>query len=136
MAMTNNAHPSMMMESGLLPKDVAKKLFEAKKMKKLGPPMKTVVTVKRQSDSSVSVKKTTTVSTEKKKTPASKAPSVQPRKRKIFDDSSDEGSDDDFVSDKKKTTVSTEKKKAPPSKAPSVQPKKRKIVDESSRRRI
>lgn len=62
---TNEGRCHRMMESGLLLKDVAKKLFEAKKMKKLGSPMKTVVTVKRQSDSSVSVKKTTTVSTEK-----------------------------------------------------------------------
>ncbi|KAI3734376.1 hypothetical protein L6452_13844 [Arctium lappa] len=92
-----------MMESGLLPRDVAKKLFEAKRKKaqeqKLGSPMKTVVTVKRKSDSSVSIKKKT-VSTEKKKTPPSKAPSVQSKKRKIADDidgSSEDESDDDFV---------------------------------------
>ncbi|MFS7969611.1 hypothetical protein Hanom_Chr09g00811241 [Helianthus anomalus] len=51
-----------MMESGLLQKDVANKLFEAKRKKaqqqKLGSPMKMVVNVKKQSDSSsVTVKR-------------------------------------------------------------------------------
>ncbi|KAD1553679.1 hypothetical protein R6Q59_029981 [Mikania micrantha] len=87
-----------MMESGLLHKDVAKKLFEAKRKKaqqKLGSPMKTVVSVKKQSDSSSVLVKKKIVSTEKKKTPP-----TQSKKRKM-EDESDEGSDDDFVISRK-----------------------------------
>lgn len=93
------------MECGLLPKEVAKKVFEKKQKKsqlqKLGSPMKTVVTVKKTSKS-VTVKKETSSSPgslqKKKKTPDSKVTSKQTKKRKIEDDSfSEDGSDDDFV---------------------------------------
>lgn len=100
-----------MMESGLLPKDLAKKVFEKKQKKaqqlKLGSPMKTVVTVKKTTES-VTIKKTTSsstsLSTQKKKTPDSGAKSKQQsKKRKLKDDSSEEDSDDDFVATLKST---------------------------------
>ncbi|KAK2971443.1 hypothetical protein RJ640_020847 [Escallonia rubra] len=92
-----------MMESGLLSKEVAKKVYEKKlkmsQQQKLGSPMKAVITVKRTADS-ITVKKRTIsspVSTQKKKTPNSKVASKQSKKRKVDDDMSDYGSDDDFV---------------------------------------
>ncbi|KAK3023790.1 hypothetical protein RJ639_043406 [Escallonia herrerae] len=92
-----------MMESGLLSKEVAKKVYEKKlkisRQQELGSPMKAVITVKRTADS-VTVKKRTIsspVSTQKKKTPNSKVASKQSKKRKVDDDMSDHGSDNDFV---------------------------------------
>lgn len=106
-----------MMESGLLPKDLAKKVFEKKQKKaqqlKLGSPLKTVVTVKKTTES-VTIKKTTssstTPSTQKKKTPDSgKTESMQrSKKRKLKDDSSEEDSDDGFIA----TLKSTKRQKA------------------------
>ncbi|XP_022873205.1 uncharacterized protein LOC111392168 isoform X2 [Olea europaea var. sylvestris] len=94
-----------MMESGLLPKEEAKKVFEKKQKKgqeqSLGSPMKSVVTVKKKADSIIVKKKSLTspVSTQKKKTPDSKVASKQ---RKSHDISSDNEWDDDFVTDAKK----------------------------------
>lgn len=93
-----------LMESGLLPKEVAKKVFEKKQKKnqlqKLGTPTKAVVTVKKTSKS-VTVKKTSMsspVTSQKKKTPDSEDTSKQTKKRKAEDDScSEDGSDDDFI---------------------------------------
>ncbi|GER44770.1 hypothetical protein STAS_21675 [Striga asiatica] len=97
-----------MMESGLLPKDVAKKVLDRKvkkaKEQRLSSPMKTVVTVKKKSDSTTVVKKSANSpvsTTQKKKTPPSKAKSQPSKKRKSKDDeSSDEDTDDDFVDTK------------------------------------
>ncbi|XP_058223300.1 uncharacterized protein LOC131333016 [Rhododendron vialii] len=94
-----------LMECGLLPEEVAKKVFEKKQKKnplqKLGSPMKTVVTVNKTSKSVTSKKETLSSpvsSQKKKKTPDSKVASKQTKKRKIEDGScSEDGSDDDFV---------------------------------------
>lgn len=93
------------MECGLLPEEVAKKVFEKKQKKnqlqKLGSPMKTVVTVNKTSKSVTAKKETLSSpvsSQKKKKTPDSKVASKQTKKRKIEDGScSEDGSDDDFV---------------------------------------
>ncbi|XP_030446814.1 uncharacterized protein LOC115669819 [Syzygium oleosum] len=88
-----------MMESGLLPKEEAKKVFEKKQRKsqgqKLSSPAKSAVSVKRSSQT-VSIKKkdlSSSVSS-KKKTTDVKVLSKQPKKRK---DEDSEDSDDDFV---------------------------------------
>ncbi|KAI8548942.1 hypothetical protein RHMOL_Rhmol07G0312700 [Rhododendron molle] len=94
-----------LMECGLLPEEVAKKVFEKKQKKnqlqKLGSPMKTVVTVNKTSKSVTAKKETLSSpvsSQKKKKTPDSKVTSKQTKKRKIEDGScSEDGSDDDFV---------------------------------------
>ncbi|KAL6952411.1 hypothetical protein U1Q18_041993 [Sarracenia purpurea var. burkii] len=109
-----------MMESGLLSKEVANKVYEKKQKKnqqqKLGSPMKkTIVSVKKSSQS-VSVKKSSKsvtvkrkspsspASSPKKKTPDSKSASKQSKKRKIDgDDSSEDDSDDDYVLAKQMT---------------------------------
>ncbi|KAL6504453.1 hypothetical protein OROGR_026376 [Orobanche gracilis] len=107
-----------MMESGLLPKEEAKKVFDRKMKKdqkqKLGSPMKTVVTVKRKADSVTiekrSAKSPISTCTRKKKTtttPPSKTASQPSRKRKSKDQSEDNDTDD-FITDVKK---SKEKKK-------------------------
>ncbi|KAA8528751.1 hypothetical protein F0562_036106 [Nyssa sinensis] len=108
-----------MMESGLLSKEVAKKVYEKKQKRnqqqKISSPMKTAVSVKKITHSvtvkkkithSVTVKKKTPsspVSSQKKKTPESKIPSKQSKKRKVGDGSSEEESDDDFTLVKKIT---------------------------------
>ncbi|KAK6939344.1 hypothetical protein RJ641_028875 [Dillenia turbinata] len=95
-----------MMESGLLPKDEAKKVLEKKQKKSqqqnLSSPMKTVVSVRRSSDSVIIKKKTASSpdSTQKKKTD-SRAPSKQPKKCRVEDSCSGEDFDDDFVLSKK-----------------------------------
>ncbi|KAF7137803.1 hypothetical protein RHSIM_Rhsim07G0247600 [Rhododendron simsii] len=94
-----------LMECGLLPEEVAKKVFEKKQKKnqlqKLGSPMKTVITVNKTSKSVTAKKETLSSpvsSQKKKKTPDSKVASKQTKKRKIEDGScSEDGSDDDFV---------------------------------------
>nr|DAD41154.1 TPA_asm: hypothetical protein HUJ06_015477 [Nelumbo nucifera] len=95
-----------MMESGLLPLEVAKKVYEKKlkrnQLQKLGSPVKTVALVKKTTKS-VTVKKKAPppASSAKKKTPEPKSVS---KKRKSGDISSEnESSDDDFVLSKKKT---------------------------------
>ncbi|KAI3460402.1 hypothetical protein Pfo_017065 [Paulownia fortunei] len=96
-----------MMESGLLPKEEAKKVFDRKlktaQQQKLSSPMKTVVTVKKRPESVTIEKKSATspFSTLKKKTPASKVASKQSNKRKSKDESSEDDTDDDFVVDMK-----------------------------------
>ncbi|XP_027090116.1 uncharacterized protein [Coffea arabica] len=90
-----------MMESGLLPKEAAKKIFEKKQKKapqqKVKSPVKAVGTVKSKADSVTIKKRTSTsaVSTQKKRTPDSKVVSKQSKKCKIADSSSESGSDDD-----------------------------------------
>ncbi|GFQ02805.1 hypothetical protein PHJA_002424400 [Phtheirospermum japonicum] len=99
-----------MMETGLLPKDEAKKVFDRKLKKaqqlKLSSPMKTVVTVKRKANSITIEKKSATSpvsSTQKKKTTPTSASKAASKKRKSKDESSeDEDDDDDFVVDTKK----------------------------------
>ena len=89
------------MESGLLPKEAAKKIFEKKQKKapqqKVKSPVKAVGTVKSKADSVTIKKRTSTsaVSTQKKRTPDSKVVSKQSKKCKIADSSSESGSDDD-----------------------------------------
>ncbi|KAL8128949.1 hypothetical protein V2J09_018104 [Rumex salicifolius] len=85
-----------MMESGLLPEDVAKKVYERKQkksqMQRLGSPMKVMsksVTVKKVKDpSSNSANKTNTTKT---------VTTVKTKKRKKDESSEDEDLDDDFV---------------------------------------
>ena len=89
-------HNCRMMESGLLPKDVAKKVYE-KKLKK-NQQQKVASPVK-----AAAVKKTTNSVTVKKKTLSSPVSSKQSTKRKIEDGSSEEDSDDDLVLSKKIT---------------------------------
>ncbi|KAF8022688.1 hypothetical protein BT93_F0262 [Corymbia citriodora subsp. variegata] len=91
-----------MMESGLLPKDEAKKVFDKKQRKsqaqKLSSPAKSAVSVQRSSQT-VSIKKkdlSFSVSS-KKKTTDVKVLSKQSKKRKDEDTSCGEDSDDDFV---------------------------------------
>lgn len=117
-----------MMESGLLPKEEAKKVFERKQRKaqlqKFGSPMKTVSVVKKKVES-LSVKKKVTsssVSIQKKRMSDSKAPKPA-KKRKNEDDDSEEESADDFELKMKK--------KAPDSKVGSKLSKKRKKDDSS-----
>lgn len=94
-----------MMESGLLSKEVAKKVYEKKlkrsQQQKLCSPMKSVVTVKKNANSVTIKRKTLSSSTvtEKKKTPDSKVASKQSKKRKKEndDDASAEESNGDFV---------------------------------------
>ncbi|GAA0141439.1 hypothetical protein LIER_02581 [Lithospermum erythrorhizon] len=91
-----------MMESGLLPRDKAAKVFERKQKKaqqqKLGSPMKSVVTVKKGDSVTVKKKTSTPVSKLKKetpqtkKTPPTKVASQQSNKRKIQESSSSEES--------------------------------------------
>lgn len=95
----DNSGHCRMMESGLLPKEEAKKVFEKKQRKsqaqKLSSPAKSTVSVKRSSQT-VSIKKkdlSSSVSS-KKKTTDVKVLSKQPKKRK---DEDSEDSDDDFV---------------------------------------
>lgn len=98
------------MESGLLPKEEAKKVFERKQKKaqqqKLSSPMKTVVTVKKK-DGTVTIEKQSTkspVSSDRKsKMPDTKTASKQqPKKRKSRDDSSEDDSDADFTLSERK----------------------------------
>ncbi|KAK9271233.1 hypothetical protein L1049_026823 [Liquidambar formosana] len=98
-----------MMESGLLPKEEAKKTYEKKlkknQLQKLSSPMKDVVAVK-QSTKSVAIKRKTLSSpdsSKKKKTAEPKVASKQSKKRKIEDDSNEADSDDDFVLSRKMT---------------------------------
>ncbi|XP_027092966.1 uncharacterized protein [Coffea arabica] len=89
-----------MMESGLLQKEAAKKIFEKKQKKapqqKVKSPVKAVGTVKSKVDSVTIKRKTSSaVSTQKKRTLDSKVVSKQSKKCKIADSSSESGSDDD-----------------------------------------
>lgn len=91
------------MESGLLPKDLAKKVFEKKKKvpQKLTSPVKSVAAVK-SNTKSVTVKKkspTSPVSSVKKKTTTTTTTSKQSKKRKAKDLSSEDDDDDDTDSD-------------------------------------
>lgn len=91
------------MESGLLPKDVAKKVYEKKKKvpQKLTSPVKSVAAVK-SNTKSVTVKKkspTSPVSSAKKKTTTTTTTSKQSKKRKAKDLSSEDDDDDDTDSD-------------------------------------
>lgn len=91
------------MESGLLPKDLAKKVFEKKKKvpQKLTSPVKSVAAVK-SNTKSVTVKKkspTSPVSSAKKKTTTTTTTSKQSKKRKAKDLSSEDDDDDDTDSD-------------------------------------
>lgn len=97
------------MESGLLSKEAAKKIFEKKQKKaqhqKLKSPMKAVVNVKSKAESVTIKKKTSssTVLTQKKKTPDSKVVSKQSKKHKIAESSSENGlHDDDFILEAKR----------------------------------
>ncbi|KDP36920.1 hypothetical protein JCGZ_08211 [Jatropha curcas] len=90
-----------MMESGLLSKEEAKKVYEMKQKKnqnKLSSPIKAVTTAKKSQ--SATVKRTTApspISSIKKKATDSKPELKQPKKRKVVDGSSNEDSDDDFI---------------------------------------
>ncbi|KAJ6931536.1 hypothetical protein NC652_014894 [Populus alba x Populus x berolinensis] len=101
-----------LMESGLLPLEMAKKVHEKKQKKnKFTSPVKTItVTKKTQSttvtkktpSSAVSSTKTKTtdtkvVSSTKTKATDSKVASKQPKKRKAGDESSEDDSDEDFL---------------------------------------
>ncbi|KAH1109432.1 hypothetical protein GLYMA_04G024100v4 [Glycine max] len=95
-----------LMESGLLPKDVAKKVYEKKKKvpQKLTSPVKSVAAVK-SNTKSVTVKKkspASPVSSVKKKTTTTNSTSKQSKKRKVKDLSSEDdddtnSSDDEFI---------------------------------------
>jgi hypothetical protein len=126
-----------MMESGLLSKEVAKKVYEKKQKRsnqqKFSSPAKAVATVKR-STVSVSVKKKlpcSPVSSNKKRTTGSIVASRQTKKQKIEDGSSD---DDIVLANKKRPSplASSNKKKATDSKVLSNQSKKRKKIDDGS----
>ncbi|XP_010061070.2 protein IWS1 homolog A [Eucalyptus grandis] len=96
-----------MMESGLLPKDEAKKVFEKKQRKGQAPkhssPAKSAISVQRSSQT-MSIKKKDLSSSvySKKKTTDVKVLSKQPKKPKDEDSSCGEDSDDDFVISKTK----------------------------------
>ncbi|CAK7346193.1 unnamed protein product [Dovyalis caffra] len=92
-----------LMESGLLPLGVAKKVNEMKqKRNKFASPVKAIsVTKKTQS---ATVKKKTppsAVSSTQPKTTVSKVASKQPKKRKAEDESSEDDSDEDFLINRK-----------------------------------
>lgn len=97
-----------LMESGLLPKDKAKNVFERKQrtaqMQKLSSPTKSVTTTVQKATQSVMVNKKLQRSPEslsqKKKTLETNSTSKQTKKRKV-EDESDGGSDDDFVISKR-----------------------------------
>ncbi|XP_062165576.1 uncharacterized protein LOC133872077 isoform X2 [Alnus glutinosa] len=126
-----------MMESGLLSKEVAKKVYEKKQkgstQQKFSSPAKAVATVKRTTVS-VSVKKKlpcSPVSSNKKRTTGSIVASRQTKKQKIEDGSSD---DDIVLANKKRPSplASSNKKKVTDSKVLSNQSKKRKKIDDGS----
>ncbi|XP_022145662.1 transcriptional regulator ATRX homolog [Momordica charantia] len=92
-----------MMESGLLSKEEAKKVFEKKQKKaplqKLSSPVKAVTAVKSVTKTAI-VKKTvqsSPLSSNKKTTVDSKVMTKQSKKRKSKDESSEDESDDDFI---------------------------------------
>ncbi|KAF8406564.1 hypothetical protein HHK36_008652 [Tetracentron sinense] len=126
-----------MMESGLLSKEEAKKIYEKKlkrsQQQKLNSPIKTITTVKRTKQS-VTVKRKTTspASSAKKKITESKTVSKLSKKRKIEDGDSVNESDDDSVKRKTSSPASSAKKKITESKTVSKLSKKRKIGDGGS----
>ncbi|XP_038897144.1 uncharacterized protein LOC120085300 [Benincasa hispida] len=92
-----------MMESGLLSKEEAKKVFEKKQKKaplqKLSSPLKTVSAVKSVTKTAI-VKKTvqsSSVSSDKTTKVDSKVMTKLSKKRKSKDESSEDDSDDDFI---------------------------------------
>ncbi|KAK4751366.1 hypothetical protein SAY87_004848 [Trapa incisa] len=93
-----------MMESGLLPKEEAKKIFEKKQRKapahRLSSPAKSASSVKRTSQTTATVKKislpSSPLSSNKKMTEV-KVSAKQVKKRKDKGSDSDSDSDDDFV---------------------------------------
>ncbi|GAY42909.1 hypothetical protein CUMW_070600 [Citrus unshiu] len=92
-------YETLMMESGLLSFDAAKKVFERKQTKnKFSSPIKAISAVERNTDS-VTVKKkppSSPVSLNRRSTTESKVAAKQSRKRKVDDGSSEDDSDDDF----------------------------------------
>ncbi|XP_030527366.1 protein IWS1 homolog A [Rhodamnia argentea] len=91
-----------MMESGLLPREEAKKAFDKKQRKsqaqKLSSPAKSAVSVQRSSQTmSIKKKDLSSSLSSKKKTADVKVLSKQPKRRKDEDRSSGNDSDDDFV---------------------------------------
>ncbi|KAF9619177.1 hypothetical protein IFM89_005731 [Coptis chinensis] len=113
-----------MMESGLLPMNVAKKVYDKKQKKnqqKFNSPIKAVTSVKRTTTQSVIVKKTTSSASSDKKKPESKTVSKQSKKQKVEDSQSED--DDAFVPSAKKNSES---------KTVSKQSKKRKAADSES----
>ena len=127
-----------MMESGLLSKEHAKKVYEKKQKRsnqqKFSSPAKAVATVKR-STVSVSVVKQklpcSPVSSNKKRTTDSIAASKQTKKQKIEDGSSD---DDIVLANRKRPSplASSNKKTATDSKVLLKQSKKRKKIEDGS----
>lgn len=92
------------MESGLLQKEEAKKIFEKKQKRnqaqRLSSPAKPSASVKRSSQTIATVKKKSSPSSplsSNKKTAEVKVSAKQVKKRKDDDRSSDTDSDDDFV---------------------------------------
>ncbi|PKI77440.1 hypothetical protein CRG98_002213 [Punica granatum] len=92
-----------MMESGLLPKEEAKKVFEKKQKRsqaqRLGSPVKSVASVKRSSQTTATVKNNLPSSplSLNKKTTNAKVLTKLVKNRKDEDRSFDNDSDDDFV---------------------------------------